>query len=81
MASHRDRSFALRVIRWPAIVALDNVQVLDIKDIRTAYHYGVQYDCAVGPDSRLLSAARGAEQVRQHGGRSIGDTTHRADDA
>lgn len=47
MASHRDRSFALRVIRWPAIVALDNVQVLDIKDIRTAYHYGVQYDCAL----------------------------------
>jgi len=33
---------------WPRYdTARDNVQVLDIHDIRTAYHYGVQYDCAL----------------------------------
>lgn len=33
---------------WPRYdTARDNVQILDIHGIRTAYHYGVQYDCAL----------------------------------
>lgn len=42
----RDTSFGPE--SWPRYDATrDNVQVLDIHDIRTAYHYGVQYDCAL----------------------------------